>query len=114
MIGGAGPRWPWGCAMFPVRGEKGSQWPQPGTPMPVIVTSTITARCWKQHTCTACGCVYQYLFERTRSASGGTGEDTSGKARLKLARALRNGIDECPCPTCGIIQADMVARDKVT
>jgi hypothetical protein len=82
--------------------------------MPVVVTATITARCWKQHTCCACGCVYRYLFERTASASGGPATDTRGAAARKIVKKISDEIDECPCPTCGTIQPDMVARGKIT
>jgi hypothetical protein len=82
--------------------------------MPVVVTASITARCWKQHTCTACGCVYRYVFERTASASGSLATDTRGKAARKIVKKITDGVDECPCPTCGVVQPDMVARGKIT
>jgi hypothetical protein len=82
--------------------------------MAVIVTTTITARCWKQHTCSACGCVYRYLFTRKKAASGTPHDNTRGQAELKIARAIRNDIDECPCPTCGLVQPDMVGKYKKT
>src|SRR5271166_1196346 len=82
--------------------------------MAVIVTYTATAsgRCWKQHTCSACSCVYRYVFERTAKASGGPGTDVRTIADHRLAIALRDEIDDCPCPCCGLVQPDMVGRSK--
>jgi hypothetical protein len=80
--------------------------------MAVVVTTTITGRCWKQHTCSACGCVYRYIFERTGSASGGPGVNVRGLAEVRLAKALNEDVDQCPCPSCGLVQPDMVGRGK--
>lgn len=80
--------------------------------MPVIVTSTATARCWKQHTCSACGCIFRYVFTRSASASGSPDHDTRSVAQHKLAKALHFDIEEYPCPTCGYIQPDMVSKGK--
>jgi hypothetical protein len=82
--------------------------------MPVILTATVTARCWKQHTCCSCGCVYRYLLERTAKSSGGQHDDVRSAADQKIARKLRDDVEECPCPTCGTVQPDMVAKDKRT
>lgn len=80
--------------------------------MAVIVTTTVTARCWKQHTCCACGCVYRYLLERVRAASGSPGGGAATEAAYSANRALLNGIEERPCPNCGVVQPDMVGKSK--
>src|SRR5690349_12218308 len=82
--------------------------------MAVFITSTVTARCWKEHTCIACGCEYRYLFERTARATGGPGTSPGTDATYKAMKALYKGVKECPCPTCGTVQPDMVAKGKVT
>jgi hypothetical protein len=80
--------------------------------MAVIVTAAVTARCWKQHTCCACGCVYRYLLERTRSASGGPGSGAATQATYSATNAILKGIEERPCPSCGVVQPDMAGKSK--
>lgn len=55
------------------------------------------ARFEKQHTCSACGCVYRYPLQ------GGT---------LKFAEPAK-AADSHPCPSCGLIQADMILWSKM-
>jgi hypothetical protein len=84
--------------------------------MAVIVTvrATASGRCWKQHGCVACGGTYRYLFERSVTSRGRPGDPVETWAREGLARQLEEDFDDCPCPTCGSYQPDMVARSKVT
>jgi hypothetical protein len=82
--------------------------------MPVRVYATAKARCWKEHTCIACGCVYRYYYERTGKASGGPGSTPGTTATHKAMQAVITGIEECPCPTCGTVQPDMAAKGKIS
>ncbi|MGL4552091.1 MAG: hypothetical protein ACRC33_13000 [Gemmataceae bacterium] len=82
--------------------------------MAVYVTASVTARCWKQHVCCACGCVYRYILERTGSASGGPGTGQATRAAYDANRAILSGIEEHPCPDCGVVQPDMVGKSKAT
>ncbi len=86
--------------------------PAQETPVAVIVTASVTARCLKQHTCCACGCVFRYVLERTASASGGPGEDQAYRATRSVTEALLSGTEEHACPGCGVIQPDMAGKSK--
>ena len=79
----------------------------------VVYTATVKARCWKQHTCTACGCVYRYKFERTGVAQSRVSHLARDGAEKDLRGALERQVDAYPCPTCGLVQPDMVAQTKV-
>src|SRR5271155_4519853 len=63
-------------------------------------------RSWKQHTCCVCGCVFRYQMER--SAQGTLLESSEEAVKRKLAKE----VDVHPCPTCGLIQPDMVAQGR--
>jgi hypothetical protein len=75
--------------------------------------ASVRAKCWKQHTCSACGCVYRYKFEQSAEATGGLPEMASEAARKKVTEGLKSGSKPCPCPCCGLVQPDMVARSKL-
>jgi hypothetical protein len=81
--------------------------------MPVVYTASISARFWKQHTCSSCGCVYRYLMTRTTAASSNTAEIARSEAEQDIQRKMFGDVDPHPCPTCGLVQPDMAARRKV-
>jgi hypothetical protein len=81
--------------------------------MPVIYTATVKARCQKQHTCLACGCVYRYPMEKTVVRSSGNPEEATQAAHDATSKFLQKEISSVPCPSCGLIQPDMVAQSKV-
>jgi hypothetical protein len=70
-------------------------------------------RCWKQHTCCACGCVYRYKYEQSAEATGGLAEIARENVEKKLVEELKKGIKSCPCPGCGLVQPDMAAKSKI-
>jgi hypothetical protein len=78
-----------------------------------VYTATVKARCWKQHTCCACGCIYRYKFERSGVGQSGVRDFARDGAENALRAALQRDVDLHPCPTCGLMQPDMVARTKV-
>jgi hypothetical protein len=80
--------------------------------MPVYFTATATAKCWKQHICVACSCVYRYRMARSASASSGASEVARMQASQSLHKRLARGIERRPCPHCGQMQPDMVAKSK--
>ena len=59
---------------------------------------------WKQHTCCVCGCVYRY--QMARHSQGTLLESGHEIAQRKLATE----VDVHPCPTCGLIQPDMIGQ----
>jgi hypothetical protein len=79
----------------------------------IVYTATAKARCWKQHTCSACGCVYRYKFERTGVAQSGVSDYARDGAQKRLRTRLEREVDCHPCPTCGLVQPDMVAQTKL-
>jgi hypothetical protein len=76
------------------------------------MTSTVWARCWKQHTCVECGGVYRYKIEREAGGEGRFAEAARREAETKLLGRLAGDVDPNPCPSCGLIQPDMVGQGK--
>jgi hypothetical protein len=70
-------------------------------------------RCWKQHTCSACACVYRYKIERSAEGRGVSEAGAAQNAEQAVYRVLAKEVDTRPCPNCGLVQPDMVARRKV-
>jgi hypothetical protein len=83
------------------------------TEAPKTYTATVQIRCWKQHTCTSCGCVYRYRFERAGKAEAGQEALAVQEAEQKLVKKLNKEVDVHPCPTCGLVQPDMAAKWKI-
>lgn len=79
---------------------------------PATVTSTVWGRCWKQHTCVECGGVYRYKIVREAGAESRYAEFARQEAEAKLFRRLAREVDPNPCPSCGLIQPDMVGQGK--
>lgn len=77
-------------------------------------TSTIELNVWKEHTCASCGAVYSYLFVRKVSGTGGTAEVAQINARKHATKVLAEQVDVHPCPTCGLIQPDMIAQKRLS
>lgn len=76
-------------------------------------SSTIQLRCFKDHACAACGNTYQYLMTRkVVGNSGRSAEHASQKCRQAVDRTMRDEVDEQPCPTCGLVQPDMVGQRR--
>jgi hypothetical protein len=123
------PEWarPDGAGGPPVPGAPGD--PHAGLPVPtinaggeplraplgkgVVYTATVKARCWKQHTCCACGCVYRYKFERAGVGQSPVRHFAQGEAEKSLRGRLQREVDCYPCPTCGLAQPDMVAQTRL-
>lgn len=76
------------------------------------VTATIRFKCWKQHKCSGCGCLYRYLFERSVSGTGGSPESAEAAAHNALATSIGTDADVRPCPDCGRVQPDMIAASS--
>src|SRR5436309_598968 len=74
--------------------------------------ATVKYKCWKQHTCSGCGCVYRYLMERQGTGQGGTREAAGAAADAQGIKALTTQVDQQPCPHCGIHQPDMVGASR--
>jgi hypothetical protein len=76
-------------------------------------TSTIEVRCFKEHTCVCCGALYSYELVRTVKGTAGTAEKASANAKRSAAAALEREVDMEPCPTCGLLQPDMIGQRRV-
>lgn len=74
--------------------------------------ATVTFECWKQHTCVNCDCIYCYRFKRSKEGEGSTEESASTAARNRIMISLADEVDAHPCPTCGLVQPDMVSAQK--
>ena len=76
-------------------------------------TSTIEVACFKEHTCTCCGAVYSYNLQRTVKGTAATADKATANAQKLAARALEREVDMEPCPTCGLLQPDMIGQGRV-
>lgn len=75
-------------------------------------TTTITARCQKEHTCVCCGAVYSYPLTRKVTGTAANAEQSAANAEAAAAKAMANEVDPEPCPTCGLLQPDMVGQRR--
>ena len=75
--------------------------------------ATIRLACWKQHTCSACGCVYRYCFHRSAEGDGGLPELAQQNAEANLMKKVASEVEIHPCPACGFVQPDMTAKGKI-
>jgi hypothetical protein len=80
--------------------------------MAVRHTCTINLRCWKRHTCVACGGQFSYLFLRKAVGTASTPEAATKAAQANAKKRLAGDVDSHPCPTCGIYQPDMIASNR--
>jgi hypothetical protein len=76
-------------------------------------TSTIEVACFKEHTCTCCGAVYSYNLQRTVKGTAATADKATANAQKAAALALEREVDLEPCPTCGLLQPDMIGQRRV-
>jgi hypothetical protein len=80
--------------------------------MGTTYTTTITVRCWKEHTCVGCEGTYAYRFERKVTGQAGTADGSKRAAETSAVRAVEREVDMHPCPTCGLFQPDMVGTQR--
>jgi hypothetical protein len=75
-------------------------------------TSTIDVRCLKEHTCLCCGAVYAYELKRKVTGSAPTKEKAVVRAQAAAAKTVEREVDMEPCPTCGLLQPDMIGQRR--
>lgn len=80
--------------------------------MSTTYKSTLTIRCWKEHVCVACECVYAYRFSRTVTGQSSNENEVIENARRSALHAIEHDLDAHPCPTCGRYQPDMIAKRR--
>jgi hypothetical protein len=68
---------------------------------------SVKIECWKRHLCIACGSSFRYVFRRNLSGQGATEAGAQKSAQKLSEKALAQGVDEHPCPSCGTIQPEM-------
>src|SRR5262245_56814648 len=77
-----------------------------------MYTATLEVRCWKEHTCSACGTIYRYRFTRKKSGQGGTEQAAGAAVTRAVMTALEREVEMRPCPTCGHYQPEMVGERR--
>ena len=81
--------------------------------MSTTYTAKVAVNCQKEHTCAGCGSVYSYPLVRTVEGSSTTSEQAAREqAEANAAAATKKEIELHPCPTCGLYQPDMVAKQR--
>jgi hypothetical protein len=71
-------------------------------------TVTVDVKCWKEHECCVCGGRFRYLFERKMKGQGGTEAKAAANADAAVVKAIKHDLDLRPCPSCGLLQPDMI------
>ena len=73
--------------------------------------ATIRLACWKQHTCSACGCVYRYCFHRSAEGDGGLPELAQQNAEANLMKKVASG--KWAVKRCSLIHTESQYRALV-
>lgn len=76
--------------------------------------ASVTANCWKVHTCINCSTVFRYYMTRKCTAQGGTEDQARANLGTAVVNALTTGVDHHGCPTCGMVQPEMVTAARVS
>ena len=74
--------------------------------------ASVTANCWKVHSCVNCSTVFRYLMSRKVTAQGGTEDQARTNLGNAVVAALTNGVDQHSCPTCGMHPPEMVTAAR--
>jgi len=75
---------------------------------------TLDVRCWKEHTCLNCTGRFAYLLVRKVVAQGSSELEAAQNAQKSAASTIQTGVEQHPCPTCGLYQPDMVGGRRAT
>ncbi|MBS2034117.1 hypothetical protein JST97_03970 [bacterium] len=75
--------------------------------------ASVTANCWKVHTCVNCSTIFRYFMTRKCTSQGGTADQARANLSKAVVDALTNGVDHHGCPTCGMVQPEMVSAARV-
>jgi hypothetical protein len=75
-------------------------------------TTTIEARCLKEHTCVCCGAVYAYPMARKVQGTAANAAQSAANAEAAVGKTLAREVDPEPCPTCGVLQPDMIGQRR--
>jgi hypothetical protein len=74
--------------------------------------ASASIQCWKRHTCVSCNAIYRYLFVRQKSGHGATAAEAQKDLNKYLQAAIAHEYDARPCPTCGVLQPEMVGAKR--
>lgn len=74
--------------------------------------ATVELACFKQHECVACSGKFAYVLQREITAEGNSKSAAQAAAQAQLIQKVENDVDLHPCPTCGLVQPEMVADIK--
>jgi uncharacterized integral membrane protein len=73
----------------------------------------VNINCRKEHTCAGCGALYSYpLVRKIRVESTTSQQAAQEQANANAATTTQKEIELHPCPTCGLYQPDMVAKQR--
>lgn len=76
--------------------------------------ASVTANCWKVHTCINCSTIFRYLMSRKVTAQGNTEQAARTNLGKAVVSALTNGVDQHSCPSCGMHAPEMVAAARAS
>lgn len=71
-------------------------------------TASATVNALKVHACVNCAAVFRYVMTRDCQGQGGTEEKAQQALAGVVESTMRSGVDTHPCPTCGMVQPEMV------
>ncbi|BBM82874.1 hypothetical protein [Candidatus Uabimicrobium amorphum] len=65
----------------------------------------------KTHTCIHCGSIFSYVMKRTPHGMANSEEEAVKAFEANVIQAA-TGVDNHPCPNCGVVQPEMVAAKR--
>jgi len=75
-------------------------------------TASLTVSVLKQHSCVNCGAVFRYVMTRDIEGAGGSEEKAQQNLASKIETTTQREVDMHPCPTCGMVQPEMVGAAR--
>lgn len=75
-------------------------------------TASLNVSCIKQHICRGCEAEFSYHLNLQVTETAATKEAAAASAHTAAVKALENDVDQHPCPHCGMMQPDMIAKSR--
>lgn len=75
-------------------------------------TASADIRAIKIHECVLCGTKFHYLMERSVQGQGATQDGARENLATNAQATMESNVDTHPCPTCGMVQPEMVGATR--
>lgn len=75
-------------------------------------TAKVQVNVWKQHCCIGCGLPFAYALKRDVVGAGASEDAAQRSLQRAVQKTLEQDVDTEACPSCGLVQPDMVAAKR--